>query len=71
VLHSAGPDQFYMSGRDGKGNAFRVSDQGSGSDKFSELSYSRNFYTPDPPAGLRQPSIDQASLFDDIIQSFN
>ncbi len=69
VLHSAGPDQFYMSSRDSKGNAFRVSDQTVGSGKVSELAYRRNFF--DESNARRQPSIDQASLYDDIIQSFN
>lgn len=69
VLHSTGPDFFYLSGRDAKGNAFSASAQPQGTDKFFQLSYERNFR--DGTGVLRQPSIDQIAGFDDIVQGYN
>jgi prepilin-type N-terminal cleavage/methylation domain-containing protein len=67
VLHATGPDLFYLSGREGRGNALGTS-RNIGSDAFFELSYDKNFRDG---ATVRSPSIDQLQGFDDIVQTAN
>jgi prepilin-type N-terminal cleavage/methylation domain-containing protein len=67
VLHSAGSDFVYMSGKDGRANALGTS-RNVGSDKFYELSYDAGFRDG---ATLRNPSIDQVAAYDDILQAAN
>ena len=65
VLHSAGPDLFYLSGREGKGNANGAQ---VGTDKLYSLTYEKNFRNG---AQLLQPSVDQIAGFDDVVVGAN
>jgi prepilin-type N-terminal cleavage/methylation domain-containing protein len=67
VLHSAGPDFVYLSGKESRGNALGTS-RNLGQDKFYELSYDAGFRNAGQP---RNPSVDQVAAFDDLLQTAN